>query len=150
MKSWMIGLVGLVVCGCATHTFESAQMPAGELLSVHCTKSRYVGTEIIPCRFMTAECPARCEHGGTYAKFMVLEYTNHQNPTGRGDGKQSIFYARVEHKDGSPDLGLPEPLRKVVLQLTPGQEVTLDWVHVYCQDEAGSRWPARPVTRLSE
>ena len=100
---------------------------------------------------MPSLCPDRCDHGGTYAKFTIVEYTAYDLAGKYGDPKQTSFLVRVAHKDGSPDTATPEPLRRVIAELSAGQVVGLDWAHVYVADpETGSKWPERIVTKLAE
>lgn len=140
-----------LLSGCATVSYQNVAALPGETLSVHRTLARYEGTVDQPCRFMTSECPNRCDHGGRYAVFAIVEYTDYEKPGKYGDAKQERFLVRVAHKDGLPDAETPEALRKVIEGLRPGQVVGLDWAHVYVTDPAsGSKWPERVVTRLAE
>ena len=139
-----------LLAGCASVTYTNVSPLPGETLSTHRTVATFDGLVDVPCRFMTAECPDKCDHGGTYAKFSIVEYTDYQKPGEYGDEKQSQFMIRVAHKDGTPDADAPEPLRNVIARLAPGQVVGLDWSHVYVTDAHGSKWPERIITRLAE
>ena len=139
-----------LLSGCATVSYQNLSTLPGETLSVHRTLARYEGVVDQPCRFLTSLCPDRCDHGGRYAKFAIVEYTDYQKPGEYGDPKQETFLVRVAHKDGSPDETTPAPLRKVIGELREGQIVGLDWTHVYVTSPSGSKWPERIVTRLAE
>lgn len=137
--------------GCATVSYQNVAALPGETLSVHRTLARYEGTVDQPCRFLTSACPDRCDHGGKYATFAIVEYTGYEKPGQYGDPRQERFSVRVAHKDGTPDAAVPEALRKVIGELQKGQVVGLDWAHVYVTDpDSGSKWPERIVTRLAE
>ncbi len=139
-----------ILSGCATVSYQNLAALPGETLSVHRTLARYEGMVDQPCRHLTSECPNRCDHGGRYAKFAVVEYTGYEKPGQYGDPKQESFLVRVAHKDGTPDEATPEALRKVIGELSQGQVVGLDWAHVYVTSPEGSKWPERIVTRLAE
>lgn len=140
-----------LLSGCASVAYQNAAPLPGETLSTHQTLARFEGVEDVPCRHMTSLCPDRCDHGGKYAKFTIVEYTAYDLAGKYGDPKQTSFLVRVAHKDGSPDTATPEPLRRVIAELSAGQVVGLDWAHVYVTDpETGSKWPERIVTKLAE
>lgn len=139
-----------ILSGCATVSYQNLAALPGETLSVHRTLARYEGMVDLPCRHLTSECPNRCDHGGRYARFAVVEYTGYEKPRQYGDPKQESFLVRVAHKDGTPDEATPEALRKVIGELSQGQVVGLDWAHVYVTSPEGSKWPERIVTRLAE
>ena len=140
-----------LLSGCASVAYQNAAPLPGETLSTHQTLARFEGVEDVPCRHMTSLCPDRCDHGGKYAKFTIVEYTAYDLAGKYGDPKQTSFLVRVAHKDGSPDTATPEPLRRVIAELSVGQVVGLDWAHVYVTDpETGSKWPERIVTKLAE
>lgn len=143
--------IAALLSGCASVSYQHVAPLPGETLSTHQTLARFEGVVDVPCRHMTSLCPDKCDHGGKYAKFAIVEYTNYAQPGKYGDPKQPSFLVRVAHKDGTPDLETPEPLRKVIGALGVGQVVGLDWAHVYVTDpETGSKWPERIVTRLAE
>lgn len=143
--------IAALLSGCASVSYQNVATLPGETLSVHRTLARYEGTVDQPCCFMTSECPNRCDHGGKYAAFAIVEYTGYEKPGKYGDAKQERFLVRVAHKDGAPDAETPEALRKVIESLKQGQVVGLDWTHIYVTDPAsGSKWPERVVTRLAE
>lgn len=141
--------IGALLSGCATVSYENVAPLPGETLSLHRTVARYEGTVEVPCRFRTALCPERCDHGGAYARFAIVEYTGYEKPGEYGDGRQEAFLVRVAHKDGSPDAATPEALRLAIAALEPGQVVGLDWAHVYVS-AGGVSAPERIVTRLAE
>ena len=141
--------IGALLSGCATVSYENVAPLPGETLSLHRTVARYEGTVEVPCRFRTALCPERCDHGGAYARFAIVQYTGYEKPGEYGDGRQEAFLVRVAHKDGSPDAATPEALRLAIAALEPGQVVGLDWAHVYVS-AGGVSAPERIVTRLAE
>lgn len=141
--------IAALLSGCATVSYENVAPLPGETLSIHRTVARFEGTVEAPCRFLTSQCPDKCDHGGTYAVFAIVEYTGYEKPGKYGDGKQERFQVRVAHKDGTPDAETPEALRLAIAALKPGQVVGLDWAHVYVT-EGGVSAPERIVTRLAE
>lgn len=140
-----------LLSGCASVSYQNVAPLPGETLSTHQTLARFEGLQDVPCRHLTSECPDRCDHGGKYARFAIVEYTGYDKPGKYGDPKQTAFAVRVAHKDGSPDTATPEALRRVIAELSEGQVVGLEWAHVYVTDPAtGSKWPERIVTKLAE
>jgi hypothetical protein len=111
--------------------------------------ARFDGITDVPCRHMTADCPNACEHGGQYATFSIVEYTNYTQLSEYGDDKQETFAVRIALKDGTPAPEVSPALQRVIKELTPGQVVGLDWIHLYCTTDQG-RYPERIITRLAE
>ena len=150
MKS-MFPLIALMtlLSGCATVAYQYVADLPGEMLSVHKTVARYEGTVKKPCLHMTSLCPDRCDHGGTYAHFSVVEYLDYEKPGEDGDAKQTEFYVRLCNTRDEPDLRVAPALRKTLEELEEGQLVKLDWAHVYMKTDTAS-WPERIVTKLEE
>ena len=129
--------IAALLSGCATVSYQTATPLPGETLSVHQTLSKYEGTVDMPCRFRTALCPNQCDHGGKYAKFTIVEYTAYDLAGKYGDPKQTSFLVRVAHKDGSPDTATPEPLRRVIAELSAGQVVGIRPIYYSDLDNNG-------------
>ena len=143
-------VIAALLSGCASVVYERVSEPAGEVLSVHQTVAHFEGFEERPCQHLTAQCPNACTHGGTYARFAIVEYTGYEKPGQYGDEKQAAFAFRVALRDGTPDPLVPAALREALEELKLGQVVGLDWKHVYVTSPEGAKWPERVVTRLAE
>lgn len=137
----------LLCAGCSTVSYQSLAPLPGEVLSTHKTQARYDGLRLEPCRFMTAQCPNECDHGGFYASFTVLAYHDYTSPSTYGDEPQQTFAVRMSLRNGQPAPETPLPLQKVIESLHEGDTVELDWTHVYVSDDSGKH-PERIVTVL--
>lgn len=129
-----------------------AEAPAGpgdgrKLLSRHDTIATFEGIVDRPCRFRTALCPDRCDHGGKVAVFKINRYLDYEKPGEYGDPKSETFQFQVEDTQGKAKV--PESLRKSVKELKKGDLVRLEWRHDYVTQE-GSSFPERPVVRLDK
>ncbi len=147
----LVAVLVLACTGCiSSASYQLTSDPPGKLLSVHKTLARFDGFKVQPCHHMTADCPNQCEHGGIYAAFTIEEYLSYQKPDAYGDEEQKQFYVRMSSLKDVPDATLVPALRKVILQLEPGDEVALDWVHVYVSYPDGLQTPERIVTWLAQ
>ena len=141
--------VSALLAGCATVTYQQTVLPQGVKLASHETLARFDGLTEEPCRHMTTLCPNECDHGGTYAHFSIVEYTNYVQHEKEGDPKQETFAVRIALQDGSLAPETSPALKRVISELSPGQVVVLDWLHFYHRNEQGC-YPERIITRLAE
>ena len=114
-----------------------------DVLSHHDVIAEFEMIEHIPCRFMTALCPDRCDHATDVAVFKVISYKNYQLNDKYGDEKQDVIRVDVKKEIYGQD---PE-IAKIAKSLEKGQKVHLVYDHLYTSKD-GSKFPARPCTKL--
>ena len=148
-KLAFLALALTVLTGCTSITYQMTAPLPGETLSTHSTRATYNGTQRVPCRFMTADCPNACDHGGLFATFTINKYLAYTQPSKYGDEEQKTFTLRVGTNQGTAEPTLSPALAAAMANLQPGDTVTLDWAHVYITDPAGNQYPERVVTRLA-
>ncbi len=148
---FLMSAVLMCAIGCTSSAaYQLVRAPEGTRLSTHQTMARFDGFEVHPCLHMTADCPDRCDHGGIYARFTIEEYLGYEKLDRYGDAEQKEFHLRMSSVKDVPDPAVPVALRKVILQLEPGETVALDWAHVYVVYPNGLHTPERIVTRLAQ
>jgi hypothetical protein len=132
-------------------TPASAPTPANETrktLAIHKTDAQFVGLVIEPCRHRTAECPDRCDHGGTYAEFKILNYRLHEIKGQYGSERTKAFSVRVSNvRRQFDEAKLNAVLTATIKALKPGDKVRLEWTHDYVT-RVGSSFPEHPVSLL--
>ncbi len=144
-------LATTAMVGCvSTAAYQCVGEPEGQLLSTHETNATFNGFELRPCVHLTADCPDQCDHGGIFATFTICDYRDYEKLDYYGDEKQTLFAIRIASAKDVPDPTLSPALRKVLLKLTPGETVELDWAHVYVAYPNGLHTPERIVTRLAQ
>lgn len=116
-----------------------AAMPASDLLAENRVVAEYLGTQEIPCRFMTALCPDRCDHATRVAQFRVLSVEHYAKLGEYGDEKLTAG-------DILPvDIRRPAPGQVALPALAKGDRVRLTIQHRYTKGKVQE--PIRPVTR---
>ncbi len=138
--------VGCCSSGCITTSYAVTKL-YGEVLSTHETRAVFGGIKEAPCRHMTALCPNRCDHGGTYAIFSIEEYLKYQKIDQYGEEHQSTFYVSLTNGRGERSPGTSEALETMIKSLKENDKVILHWAHIYVRDEYVSE-PRRVVTFL--
>jgi phosphoribosyl-ATP pyrophosphohydrolase len=89
---------------------EVAQQPQQQVqetykvLSTHQTDAVFKGTVERPCRFKTAECPDRCNHGGVAAQFTITRYLSYKKPGKYGDPKTKEFSIMLKSPEMSKEM----------------------------------------------
>lgn len=135
-------------CRSVSITFEDPSLPPGDILGCICWRAVYRGTELQPCRFMTAQCPDACTHGGVVAVF-TREEALFQAGTTPFDGGEVRLRLRLRKGALAPETS--QALCAAVERLKPGQRVVLGAVRLYRKDPVtGSRWPETVITHLTE
>lgn len=128
---------------------SAAVFPASaesELLARNTVLAVYENMVEQPCRFMTADCPDRCDHATRAAIFRVLQNESYSRPGQYGDDKMepgSIVHVNVR-KD---EPGQAPAVRQLISQLKPGEQVRMTIHHNYVKDES-AHYPARPVVQI--
>ncbi|MCQ2364326.1 MAG: hypothetical protein MJ051_02070 [Akkermansia sp.] len=114
-------------------------MPASDLLAESTVVAEYLGVQEIPCRFMTALCPDKCDHATTVANFRVLSVEHYAKLGEYGDPKP-------EEGDILPvDIRRPAPGQVALPALAAGDKVRLTIQHRYTKGNVQE--PIRPVTK---
>ena len=145
MKSF-ISAIWAFVCGAAAVAPASPLPQKAELLAANTVVAKYVGEQEIPCRFMTALCPDRCDHATTLAAFEVIENEAYEKPGRYGDEMLAPGdTAVVDVKKDVP--GQPDEIAETIARLSPGDVVRLVIVHYYVQQGQG-QFPVRPAIQL--
>lgn len=120
----------------------TAPIPDSALLAENVVIAEYVGTEEIPCRFMTADCPDKCDHATKVALFRVVSNESYTKHGEYGDEK-------MEAGETVPvDLRHPAPGQVAIPALNKGDKVKLTIQHRYTKGNVQE--PIRPVTALEK
>ncbi len=127
---------GFAVCGAA----ES------DLLARNTVLASYESTVEQPCRFMTADCPDRCDHAKRVAIFRVLRNEDYAKLGEYGDDKMqegsSVMIDVIKDEPGQAPA-----VRQLVAELKPGDLVRMTIHHNYVKEETAN-YPARPVVSM--
>ena len=115
-----------------------------DILSHHDAICEFAGIRHIPCRFMTALCPDRCDHASDVAVFNVIEYKTYERTSKYGDEKQTTILCEVKKPVYNQDPSIAEKAKS----LTPGQKVEVVYDHLYVHDDRGAR-PERPLISIT-
>ena len=135
--------VGLVSCDSGS----AAPLPEqAEMLATNTVVAKYQGIQEIPCRFMTALCPDKCDHATKVARFEVLSNERYEHPGKYGDEKlEPGSTAMVDVK--KEVLGQSPEIAKRIASLQPGDTVRLTITHYYVTKGQG-QFPVRPAEQL--
>ncbi len=125
----------------------AAPLPPADLLARNTVHAQYLGIRDLPCRFMTAQCPDKCNHATKVAEFRVIENLHYEKLGEYGDAK----YAEGEiltvdvHKDiEGQDASIADSIKK----LKQGDQVRLELSHYYVHQD-NAHYPVRPVRSIS-
>lgn len=139
-------LLALLISASSSLAEEEAAKETYEVLSTHHTDAVFKGTVKRPCRHMTAECPDRCNHGGTAAQFTITRYLKYEKPGKYGDAKTKEFNIMLKIPD------MTQEQIQQINKIQPGTPVKLNWEHRYitCTYPNGtsSKFPRRVITLL--
>lgn len=121
-----------------------------ELLARNATIATFEGTQVNPCRFLTSECPDRCGHASTVARFHIEEYLVYEKPGQYGDEKSDVHYVRIAGGRGAKEAS--DEIVKAIEGLKAGDKVKLFWDHEYVTNNYANggqaKFPERPVRKL--
>lgn len=140
-------LLALVLPMCSAPSAVSASpavpagavMPASDLLAEQTVVAEYLGTQEIPCRFMTALCPDKCDHATTVAQFRVLSNEHYAKHSEYGDPE-------MEAGEVLPvDIRRPAPGQVALPALAKGGKLRLTIQHRYTKGKVQE--PIRPVIK---
>lgn len=141
MKSILLSVMALVSVASACPLPEKAA-----LLASNTVVAKYVGCQDIPCRFMTADCPDRCDHARRVALLQVISNESYTRMSEYGDAKseaQSMLMVDV-----TADVpGQPKAVLEQVRNLKDGELVRLTMCHYYAEI-GNAHMPIRPVVQL--
>lgn len=147
MAATLLMAIGCTNTACTSMTYQVTKLQ-GEVLSTHKTRAVYSGIKVETCRHLTALCPNRCEHGGSYALFTIKKYLDYQKMNMKyGEEQQVTFYVPLKNGQGERVLETSDALYMMIESLKEGEEVTLHWAHTYVSDGIVSE-PRRVVTFL--
>ncbi len=142
MKKSILSLIAVVAAAC----YAVAAEGESELLARNTVLAVYENTVEQPCRFMTADCPDRCDHATRAAIFRVLKNEDYAKPGRYGDDKmEADSHVYINIRKDEP--GQAPHVRKLISELKPGDRVRMTVHHNYIKDES-AQYPARPVVQM--
>lgn len=142
-------LLPLVMAAMAPSLFASPLPEKADLLATNTVIARFEGYTDIPCRFMTADCPDKCDHATKVANFTVLQNENYDQLGKYGDDKAEVgSVMMVDMKKATPGQD-DKAVFATVDSLKPGDTVRLTQDHYYVNTERAA-YPVRPVTKLEK
>lgn len=138
-------LLAAVLTG--SQLLSAAPLPEkAEMLATNTVVAKYIDTVDLPCRFMTALCPDRCNHATKLARFEVISNENYEHPGKYGDEKlEKGDTATVDVQ--KEVLGQSPEVAKLISELKSGDEVKLTITHYYVQQGQG-QFPVRPAVSI--
>lgn len=159
MKTLLLLALSLSLCACerAASDTPSAEVtidepalsaaattpaPDSDLLAENVVIAEYVGTEEIPCRFMTALCPDKCDHGTKVALFRVIAIEHYAAHSEYADPKMEVG------ETVPVDIRRPAPGQVALPALNKGDKVKLTIQHRYTKGDVQE--PIRPVTAVEK
>ncbi|MBE6418467.1 MAG: hypothetical protein E7033_08410 [Akkermansiaceae bacterium] len=131
----------------ASAAFASPLPQQAELLAVNKVEAHYLGTVHIPCRHKTADCPDKCNHGYTAARFRVVRNLNYEKIGQYGDDciePGAWLYINLSSPTPGQD---DEALFRFIDKLKVGDSVRITQKHYYGQ-QGDCMEPFRPVTDM--
>lgn len=145
MMKYLHPFIALVAA--APALFASPMPAKADLLATNSVRAHYLGTLDVPCRHLTADCPDKCDHATTAARFRVLA-NEHYEKTGKyGDDKMapgSIVLIDIKRPTPGQD---DAAIFSAISKLKVGDTVHMTQAHYY--GEIGNTLtPFRPVTRI--
>lgn len=149
MKKYITLALGCVAALAVAWLAWATPLPEeAELLASNTVEAKFIGVQDHPCRFMTALCPDRCDHGTRLATFQVISNEGYRRSGKYGDdilapGDTAV----VDVVKSIP--GQPEEIVQTISQLKPGDVVKLTICHYYVKQGQG-QYPVRPATSLEK
>lgn len=142
-------LLPLMLAAMAPSLFASPLPAKADLLATNTVVARFDGFTEIPCRFMTADCPDKCDHATKVANFTVLINENYAKPGKYGDAKAEVgSVVMVDIKKPTPGQN-DRHVFEMMDVIKPGDTVRLTQDHYYVDTEKAA-FPVRPVTKLEK
>ena len=142
-------LLPLMMAAMAPSLFASPMPEKADLLATNTVIARFDGYTDIPCRFMTADCPDKCDHATKVANFTVLVNEDYAQHGKYGDDKAAVgSVVMVDMKKPTPGQD-DAAVFSLVDSLKPGDTVRLTQDHYYVNTERAA-YPVRPVTKLEK
>ena len=142
-------LLPFMMAALAPSLFASPLPEKAELLATNTVIARFDGLRDIPCRFMTADCPDKCDHATKVAGFTVLVNENYAKPGKYGDDKAEVgSVVMVDVKKLTPGQD-DNKVFALIDSLQPGDTVCLTQDHYYVDTERAA-YPVRPVTKIEK
>lgn len=127
------------------------KMPDNDQLKVlaeHKVVATFQGVKFRRCMGRTGLCPDRCGSSGEFANFKVTDYLHYKKDGKYGDEKQKAYMAQVTdfHRKpkGDPALGA------YIKTLEAGDQVVIEWKHLYGKLQKGVTSPVRPLLLLKK
>ncbi len=126
----------------------AAPMPEkADLLATNSVSAHYLGTIDIPCRHLTADCPDKCNHASTVARFRVIANNEYQKLNKYGDDKMepgSIVFIDIKNPTPGQD---DAAIVNFISTLKIGATVRFTQAHYY-GPVGNVVTPFRPVTKI--
>lgn len=142
-------LIPIMVAALAPSLFASPLPQKADLLASNTVIARFDGFTELPCRFMTADCPDKCDHATKVANFTVLANEDYKQLGKYGDEKAEVgSVMMVDVKKPTPGQN-DSYVFDTVSNLTPGDTVLLTQDHYYVNTDKAA-YPVRPVTKLEK
>ena len=127
------------------------QMPDNDKLKVlveHKVIATFQDVKFRTCRGATGNCPDRCGSSGDYANFKITDYLHYKKLGKYGDDKCPTYSVHVTdfHRKptGDPVLGA------YIKTLEAGDQVVIEWKHLYGSVRPGMHSPVRPLLLLKK
>ena len=119
-----------------------------KVLAEHKVIATFQEVKFRRCMGRTGNCPDRCGDSGEYANFKITDYLHYKKPGKYGDAKNTTYLAHITdfHRKptGDPALGA------YIKTLKPGDQVIIEWKHLYGEVRPGMHSPVRPLLLLKK
>ncbi len=129
-------------------SLSASPMPQkADLLATNSVRAHYLGTQDLPCRYLTADCPDKCNHATRVALFRVWVNENYEKHSEYGDGKMNPGdIVQVDIRKPTPGQD-DTAIFAFVARLKPGNTVRFTQAHYY-GDFGHAMLPFRPITHI--
>ncbi len=124
----------------------AAPLPPAEELASNTVTAIFECIIQVPCRHFTADCPDRCDHAQSFARFRVVQNEAYSRPGEYGDDKLEPGEALAVDMKNDVE-GQDVAVQQLVQSLHPGEAVRLTIRHYYVRTEH-AHYPVRPVTSI--
>ena len=119
-----------------------------KVLAEHKVIARFQEVKFRRCMGRTGNCPDRCGNSGEFANFKITDYLHYRKDGKYGDEKQEAYMVQVTdfHRKpkGDPELGA------YIKTLKAGDQVVIEWKHLYGAVRPGGHSPVRPLLLLKK
>jgi len=119
-----------------------------KVLTEHKVIATFQEVKFRRCVGLTGRCPDRCGSSGEFANFKITDYLHHKKLGKYGEDKYESYLAQISDFHRKPQ-GDPALLAHIE-SLEKGDQVVIEWKHLYGELRTGGSSPVRPLLLLKK